>query len=115
MNWNQELEYQLSRINFEGIHQYMKLVGWKYREEKESPTVSDLKSTVSMLFWTAFSSFEKTEKNTPSRASTGGFSVVILKWEHSERPCVEITFDISKERTNVLDELRRKINNCLGV
>jgi hypothetical protein len=106
MNWEQELRKQCHKINYRGILQYMKLVGWTW-SGKETLTPMDLYNKITDIFWMAVDGFEK--NGTHSICSTGGFTVIICSFGE-EKPFIKILFDISQFDTTLSQGLKNFID-----
>lgn len=95
MDWEKALEIELEKINFDGIHQYMRAVNW-FWGGIGVPSVSQLRLQFVSLFWDAVASFQK--NGVRGSCGSGGIWVFINKYEHTIDPMIHVVFDIAREK-----------------
>ena len=94
---------ELRTINFEGILEYMKIVGWNWGMQIVNK--NSMIQLLEELFESAVGTFLKNK--THAHCGSGGFHVVIFNWDSGLQ--VDVYFDISDEPKSVLQGLREKV------
>lgn len=79
----------MERFNFEKTAALMKVMGWKWAGDSDTPTADDLRSTARHLIYTMS---QNTRIN--NKCSTGGLVLCRFEWENSME--LELIFAFEK-------------------
>jgi len=69
----------LERFDFERVHAYMVLTGWKWLDN--APTIEDIKCSAASLLYSVIDWQDRNPKNEGVCNGTGGFYAYRFKWD----------------------------------
>lgn len=74
----------INDFDFETVRAYMHLVKWKYKDEKETPSIEELKHTALYLLGQC-EDRARLKPNETTSCSTGGFKAVYTSYDRNLR------------------------------